>query len=184
MPGAQRTAGSRESEDDMEHGHDRRGHHEQRRDAHRTRVQPRGSARCNRPWYRSIATGTAMLIACSSSSTRSATALASMTPRKGISTVASANPYRVSGMGAGSARRATIAAGIGQKDQQPFVEQGRRVGRQPPQRHQSDEQRCGNRSAIGAPRRPAPCGPRVKSQPVSASTPTNNAARSAPLARR
>ncbi len=47
---------------------------------------------CKRPWRRSMATGTAMLAACSSSRTRSAIALASTTPRKGISIVANAIP--------------------------------------------------------------------------------------------
>ena len=37
--------------------------------------------------------------------------------------------------------------------QQRLVEQNRRVGRQPPQRHQRDEQRRGDRSAVGARRR-------------------------------
>ena len=37
--------------------------------------------------------------------------------------------------------------------QQRFVEQDRRVGRQPPQRHQRNEQRCGNRSTVSALRR-------------------------------
>ena len=124
------------------------------------------NACCNRPWRRSMATGTAMLTTCSSSSTRLAIALASID-------AAQRNQHRghrdsIECQRNGRRQCAPHHHRRGNRDQheQRLVEQDRRVGRQPPQRHQRDEQRCGDRSAVGALRR-AGVRPRspVKSQP-------------------